>query len=189
MRSIRQALSSVESLRRVDAPARALQHRLRRVLPDGPAIKALAGSWVGHPVHPILVLMPVGSWLSVGVLDLLPNQQSAARKLALTGVVSAVPALLTGAVEFRELDERQRRVGFVHALTNLAASGCYLTSYGLRRAGHTGGGKVWALLGLAAVGLGGSLGGHLTYAQGAGVFRWQAEEWRVTTPEAAPAEH
>jgi hypothetical protein len=26
---------------------------------------------------------------------------------------------------------------------------------------------------LAAIGIGGALGGHLSYAQGAGVFRWQ----------------
>jgi hypothetical protein len=187
MKAIRQALSSVESLRQVDAPARAVQHWLRRKLPDGPAVRALAGSWFGHPLHPIVVLMPVGAWLSVAVLDMLPGQQPAARKLVLTGVLTAAPAVLAGAVEMRELDERQRRVGFVHALSNLTATGCYLASYRLRRMGRIGGGRAWALAGLAAISAGGALGGHLTYAQGAGVFRWQAEELRPAAPEPATA--
>jgi hypothetical protein len=33
--------------------------------------------------------------------------------------------------------------------------------------------RVYSLLGLAAVSVGGALGGHLSYAQGAGIFRWQ----------------
>lgn len=186
MKTIRQTLSSAESLRQVDGPARAVQQWLRRKLPDGPAVRALAGSWFGHPLHPILVLMPVGAWLSVGVLDMLPGQQSAARKLALTGVLSAVPAVLAGLVEFRELDERQRRVAAVHALSNTTATACYLTSYRLRRMGRSGG-RMWALAGLAAVSAGGALGGHLTYAQGAGVFRWQAEGLHPAAPEPATA--
>jgi hypothetical protein len=184
MKMLRQVLSSAESLRQVDTPARAVQRWLRRKLPDGPAVRALAGSWFGHPLHPILVLMPVGAWLSVGVLDLLPGQRSAARKLVLTGVLSAAPAVLAGLVEFRELDERQRRVAVVHALSNLAATSCYLTSYRLRRMGLPGG-RAWAMAGLATVSAGSALGGHLTYAQGAGVFRWQAEELRPAAPEPA----
>lgn len=33
--------------------------------------------------------------------------------------------------------------------------------------------RVYSLLGLGAISVGGALGGHLSYAQGAGVFRWQ----------------
>ena len=32
----------------------------------------------------------------------------------------------------------------------------------------------YAILGLLAMGIGGALGGHLSYAQGAGMFRWQS---------------
>ena len=35
-----------------------------------PALKdALHGTWLGHPLHPVLVQVPVGSWISAGVLD------------------------------------------------------------------------------------------------------------------------
>ncbi len=105
---------------------------------------------------------------------MLPRQQDAARRLVLAGVVAAAPAVASGLAEYRELDARGRRVGLVHALANLTASACYAASYGLRRRGRPGAGKVAAVLGLAAVSAGGALGGHLTYGQGAGVFRWQA---------------
>lgn len=187
MMKIPETLSSVESLAQVDPPARALQRQVRRVLPEGPVYRALAGSWIGHPLHPLIVLMPVGAWMSAGILDLLPRQQEAARRLVLTGLIGAVPAVAAGLAEYRELDERGRRVGLVHALANLTASACYATSYGLRRRGRTGAGKAAAMLGLAAVSAGGALGGHLTYAQGAGVFRWQARRYvEEHPPETAP---
>lgn len=175
MSKLPETLSSVESLEQLDTTAHSVQQWLRRALPEGRVSRALTGSWLGHPVHPLVVLVPIGTWVSVGILDLLPRQQEAARRLVLAGLIAAGPAIAAGAAELRELDERGRRVGLVHALANLAASACYATSYGLRRRGHTGAGKTMAMLGLAAVSAGGSLGGHLTYAQGAGVFRWQAE--------------
>jgi hypothetical protein len=182
MTMVRQALSSIESLTKVDRPARALQRWARRTVPEGPVARILGGSWFGHPAHPILVLMPIGAWLSATVLDLLPGQQAAARKLVLAGLLAVPPAVAAGLADLRELDERQRRVGFVHALSNTTASACFLTSYRMRRMGY--GGRAWALLGLAAVSTGGLLGGHLTYALGAGVFRWQAEELRAVMPDA-----
>lgn len=187
MRQLPETLSSIESLEQVDPAARTLQQQVRRVLPEGPLFRALAGSWIGHPVHPLVVLMPIGSWVSAGLLDLLPRQQEAARRLVLAGLVTAAPAIAAGLAEYRELDERGRRVGLVHALANLTASACYTASYGLRRRGHTLAGKAAAMLGLASVSAGGALGGHLTYAQGAGVFRWQARRHvEEVPPEVAP---
>jgi uncharacterized membrane protein len=187
MMKIPETLSSVESLAQVDPPARALQRQVRRVLPEGPVYRALAGSWIGHPLHPLIILMPVGAWMSAGILDLLPRQQEAARRLVLAGLIGAAPAVAAGLAEYRELDERGRRVGLVHALANLTASACYAASYGLRRRGRTGAGKAAAMLGMAAVSAGGALGGHLTYAQGAGVFRWQARRYvEEHPPETAP---
>ncbi|WP_086666619.1 hypothetical protein [Lentzea kentuckyensis] len=61
----------------------------------------------------------------------------------------------------------------VHALANSTALACFTASYAARRREAHIGGKLLSLLGLAAMGVGGALGGHLAYAQGAGVFRWQ----------------
>lgn len=175
MDRLRRTLSSVESLEQVDPAADAVQRWLRRVPLDRAWARVLRGSSLGHPVHPALVLLPIGAWMSAGVLDMFPGQQQAARRLVLTGLLATAPAVAAGAADLRDLGQQQRRVGVVHAMTNIAAAGCYLASYRCRRRGRTGAGRVWSGLGLAAIAVGGTLGGHLAYAQGAGVFRWQPE--------------
>lgn len=176
MTIVRRTLEATETMDRVDPIAGAAQRRVSKVLPAGrPAGRLLGGSWLGHPLHPVLVLVPIGSWLSAAILDMVPGQESAVRRLIMTGLVGAIPAAIAGAVDFRQLDTRPRRVGFIHGLSNVTATACFAASYGLRRAGRTGAGRFWSMLGLAAVGTGGTLGGHLTYAQGVGVYRWQPE--------------
>lgn len=171
-------LEATENLEQVDSLASAAQRQVSRVILEGqPAERLLGGSWLGHPLHPLLVVIPIGSWLSATILDLL-GQESAAQRLTITGVIGAPVAALAGAADFRQLDRRTRRVGFIHGLSNLAATGCFAASYVLRRSGRIGAGRLWSTLGLVALGAGGSLGGHLTYAQGVGVFRWQPERRR-----------
>src|ERR671916_3236474 len=62
----------------------------------------LHGTWLGHPLHPVLVQVPVGSWISAGVLDLVPRLRPAATFLIGTGVAAAVPASLSGAADWSE---------------------------------------------------------------------------------------
>lgn len=57
----------------------------------------LHGTWLGHPVHPVLVQVPVGSWTSAGLLDAIPRLRPAATVLLGTGVAAAVPAALPSA--------------------------------------------------------------------------------------------
>lgn len=179
-------LERVEQVRQVDSPARAVQRWLNRLLPDDrPVVDTLSGAWLGHPLHPVLALVPVGSWLSAEVLDTVPGAQPAARKLVLAGLVAAAPTALAGATDFRKLDPRQRRVGFLHWAATATAGGCYVLSYRHRRRGRWIAGRFWGLAGLAAVSTAALLGGHLTYALGAGVYRWQPE--RQPTPAGGPA--
>ncbi|WP_241010792.1 hypothetical protein [Mycobacterium camsae] len=46
-------------------------------------------------------------------------------------------------------------------------------SYRAYRKGRCRAARLFTLLGLTAIGVGGALGGHLSYSQGAGMFRWQ----------------
>jgi len=175
MGMIGRALGSVESFRPIDRIGGPLQRWLRRRLPDNRIVNWVRGSAIGHPLHPVLVQAPIGAWLSSAVLDAVPGQHAAARRLVLTGIISAIPAALVGVVDVRDLETRQRRVAGVHAVSNVTALSCYFTSYLLRRNGQIDIAKRWSLLGLTAVSIGGLLGGHMAYAQGAGVGRWQPE--------------
>ncbi|CAL9576174.1 3-phenylpropionate_cinnamic acid dioxygenase ferredoxin subunit [Streptomyces sp. enrichment culture] len=139
-----------------------------RALPLGGGRDLLHGKWVGHPVHPLMVQVPIGSWLSAGVLDLRPGRSREAELLIGVGLAAAAPAALAGAVDWADLHRRQLRVGLVHALSNTTAVALYAASLACRAKGRTAAGRVLGYLGLTAVGVGGALGGHLSYHQAAG---------------------
>ncbi|MET7689182.1 Rieske 2Fe-2S domain-containing protein [Streptomyces sp. NPDC005483] len=151
-----------------------------RSLPLGRARDVLHGKWLGHPVHPLLVQVPIGSWLSAAVLDLRKGRPREARLLVGVGLAAAVPAALTGAVDWAELQRPQMRVGLVHAVSNTAAVGLYTASLACRVTGRTRAGRALGFLGLVAVGTGGMLGGHLAYRQAAGANHAEAVPHLVT---------
>jgi len=162
-------LRQAEDLRALDSAGVALMRAVRRVRPG--LRRVLRGEWLGHPAHPIVVTVPIGAYVSAAVLDLTPGTRDAARRLVGLGLLATPAAVVLGLADYAELDARQRRVGLVHAATNALASVCFTASY-LNRGNR----RMWGLLGLTALGAGGALGGHLAYAQGAGVHRWQLPE-------------
>ncbi|WP_028808106.1 Rieske (2Fe-2S) protein [Streptomyces canus] len=146
----------------------------KRSLPLGRGRDLLRGTWLGHPVHPLLVQVPIGSWLSAAVLDVTKGRPREAGLLVGVGLAAAGPAALTGAADWAELQRPQLRVGLVHAVSNTVAVGLYTASLVCRVAGRTRAGRTLGFLGLAAVGSGGMLGGHLAYRQAAGVNHAEA---------------
>lgn len=167
-------------LDRVSDPVAA---RLRSVLSDTPVDGLLRGTFVGHPMHPIMAYSSVGLWSSAVFLDVTGRSPDAARTLIGAGLVTAPTALATGWATWSTLTREQRRVGLIHASTNAVAIGLFTASYKRRAAtAATAPGvaveavpepdataKALALAGFAVAGLGGALGGHLGYNMGAGV--------------------
>jgi nitrite reductase/ring-hydroxylating ferredoxin subunit/uncharacterized membrane protein len=153
-------VSRLEDADQLD-PAVAVGQKAARSIRPGRIRDALHGVWLGHPLHPVLVQLPVGTWLSASALDLLvPQADAAARRLVAAGLVASAPAIVAGAVDWSEQHEQQMRVGVVHALANSLAAGLYGASL-LARTPRAGRGL--RLAGLAAVGLGGVLGGHISF--------------------------
>jgi nitrite reductase/ring-hydroxylating ferredoxin subunit/uncharacterized membrane protein len=140
----------------------------------------LHGVPIGHPVHPVAVQVPIGAWVSASILDFVPGQQRAAAILTGAGVVSALPAVVSGYADWSQLHEQQMRVGLVHATANALAEGCYVVSLGHRLRGRRVRGKAWALAGLSIVGFGGLLGGHLAYRQASGANHVEDVPHRVS---------
>ncbi|MFI1167530.1 Rieske 2Fe-2S domain-containing protein [Streptomyces sp. NPDC020801] len=163
-------LRSVDRLERFTGADQMLDAIRRRVraLPLGRARDGLHGRWLGHPVHPVMVQLPIGSWLSAAVLDAVPGQRRAVRTLIATGLLTAVPAAVAGWVDWAELHRQQMRVGAVHATANVTALTLYAGSLTARLRGREALGKALGLAGLSAVGIGGALGGHLAYRQASG---------------------
>ncbi|WP_282692547.1 Rieske (2Fe-2S) protein [Streptomyces sp. CC208A] len=173
------AMDRLEKSPRADGLADALRGTVRR-LPLGAARDGLHGRWLGHPVHPLLVQFPLGAWLSAAVLDLVPGGQRAARLLVGAGLAGAGPTALAGWVDWAEMRRPQLRVGLVHAAANNVGVICYAVSLTARCRGHHRRGRLWGFGGLAAVSVGGALGGHLAYRQAAGTNH--AEQVPALTP-------
>jgi nitrite reductase/ring-hydroxylating ferredoxin subunit/uncharacterized membrane protein len=128
----------------------------------------LHGVPAGHAIHPVLVLVPVGAWISSAVLDFVPGSEKASRILIGTGIAGVLPSVATGFTDWSELHEQQQRVGIVHAASNTVATALYAASLVQRVRGRQASGRMLGLAGLAVVGFSGYLGGHLAYRQAAG---------------------
>ena len=165
------AVARLERDARLDPPSRSAQRVVHRVVPDGPLKDLLSGTWLGHPLHPMLTDLPIGFWTSVWVLDILGPRKyrDAAVVLVGLGVLSAVPAATAGASDWGDTVGRERRVGLAHAAANGTAAALYLGSWVSRRRGHGTAGIALGMLGAAAATVGGYLGGHLVQGRGVGV--------------------
>ncbi len=177
------AAKAIENVTALDRPANAVAEAVGKVLKPGLVKDALSGTQLGHPAHPALIAVPIGSWLGASWLDLVGGQGSrdAARKLVALGVLSAVPTAITGASDWSDTSGAERRVGFVHAVANSTGVGLYVASWRARRQGKHARGVGLALAGAGVVGFSGWLGGHLAYALGVGVdttaFTGAPTEW------------
>jgi nitrite reductase/ring-hydroxylating ferredoxin subunit/uncharacterized membrane protein len=154
-----QPISRLEQNTRLDTVVSAGQ-RVARLIKPGKVRDALHGVWLGHPVHPVLVQVSAGTWLSASVLDFTGGDDKAARQLTATGLVAAVPAALAGAADWSEQHEQQMRVGVVHAAGNAVAMSLYGASLIARGSGRS---RWLRLAGLAAMSASGLLGGHISF--------------------------
>jgi nitrite reductase/ring-hydroxylating ferredoxin subunit/uncharacterized membrane protein len=183
---------SVGRLEALDGPAEAWATKVRETLGAGPVKDALSGTWLGHALHPLLTDVPIGTWSSATMLDVLggPRARPAAERLIGFGILAAIPTAVSGSSDWADTtlaDASVRRIGAVHAVANTAALVLYGSSLAARRRGRHGRGVMLGLIGAGALAAGGHLGGHLSYDKGVGVnqtaFDELPGEWTPTVPE------
>jgi nitrite reductase/ring-hydroxylating ferredoxin subunit/uncharacterized membrane protein len=141
----------------------------------------LHGTWLGHPLHPVLTDVPLGAWTLATVLDLWGganrHQDRAADAAIGVGLAGAVGAAVTGMTDWQHTTAEDRRVGLLHGLLNLSATGLYAVSLALRLRGVRTPGRTIGGLGFT-VALGAAyLGGHLVYRKRIGVNHAPRADW------------
>lgn len=166
--SISTALDRIADTGRLDTFVTPLSNLVNRVLRPQALKDVLHGVWLGHPLHPPLAQVPLGAWMSAGLLDALPGHRKEAQLLIATGIAAAVPTAMAGAADWSEADVGQKRVGVVHAVMNTAALGLYLASFIARVRGNHGRGRGLAYAGLGMASASAGIGGHLAYHQASG---------------------
>ena len=115
-------LEHAEALDRVAQPL--TRAALRALVPAGARADALHGVWLGQPVHPALVTLPLGCWTSAAVLDFVPGTERASRVLLALGLAGALPAAAAGLADWSSLHREQQRVGLAHAASAPAPRRC-----------------------------------------------------------------
>jgi uncharacterized membrane protein len=141
---------------------------------------ALAGPY-GHPLHPALVALPLGAWVSSVVLDIgsrfiddAATASHAAWWLLGIGVLGALAAASVGFLDLVGIPTGTRawRIGLIHMTVNLTATVLFGLAWLLRRGdvepadGTSTGYLALSVLALLLVSVGGYLGGELAYRYG-----------------------
>jgi uncharacterized membrane protein len=131
-----------------------------------------------HPIHPMLVAIPIGLWVFSVAADVIFHLEwgrAVWKDLAFYviggGIVGALLAAVPGFIDYLSItDTRTRKVGFFHMVANLTAVGIFAVSFWLRWIGTVGFLPAGvSLAGLVVLGVAGWLGGELVFVHNMGV--------------------
>src|SRR3954471_16928985 len=129
-------LGGVEPLDRLAEP---LGKLVKRMAPPKTVRKdLLSGTWLGHPLHPLLTDIPIGSFTSATLLDLIGGvgAERAAHRLVEVGIAAAVVTAAAGAADWSDTYGDDMRTGVAHAVANVIGVGLYTASAVARRRGR-----------------------------------------------------
>ena len=192
MQPLRRVTEGIERWRGLDKVGGPVNGLAVKVIRNGALKDLLSGTRLGHPMHPLLVAVPIGSWVGASVLDATPGDNAAAaRRLVGLGVLAALPAAAAGLSDWSDTAGAEQRVGALHAGLNVAALALYTGSWWCRRE-PTRTGAALAAAGSVVLGAAGYLGGHLAYALGVGIdtnaFQTGPSQWQAVAAESEVAD-
>ena len=155
----------------------------------------LNGTWLGHPLHPIITDVPITAWVLTAIFDviwLISHTTWAAYGSFVTvivGLLGALGAIVTGLTDWSDTYGAERRVGLNHAIFNAVATTLYIISFILRMLAGPGDGIAAAIIGfvgLVSVSYAAYLGGDMVFTKGTGVNHtaWEAagEDYEAVLP-------
>lgn len=154
--------------------------------PPRPLKSFLNGTWLGHPLHPVMTDVPIVAWLLTSLFDLIwlisANANwvvPASRITVIIGLLGALAAAATGLTDWSDTYGAERSVGWNHALFNISATILYFLSLILRLLAPGGDSFIAAVVGFAGFGCvtyAAYLGGEMVFAKGTSVNRtaWEA---------------
>lgn len=131
-----------------------------------------------HPLHPMLVPVPIGLWIFSLICDLFhaggsanPAWTTVAFYTMGGGIVGALLAAVFGLIDLLSLPPGPRRTALVHMSINLVVVVLYVVNFWMRfDAPERPGNLVWlSLISVGLLAISGWLGGKLVYELGVAV--------------------
>jgi uncharacterized membrane protein len=131
-----------------------------------------------HPIHPMLVPIPIGLWIFALVCDLVYVFGSGAGAWATValycmvgGLIGALAAAIFGFVDLLSLPPEPKRIAVWHMAINLTIVVLYVLNVWLRLTStEVPRGAIWlSIIAVALLVVSGWLGGHMVYVHGVAV--------------------
>ncbi len=161
--------------------AGAMQKLVTAILtPVRPLKTFLNGTWLEHPLHPVLTDVPVGGWTVAILLDLIAlifgvQNLGLASGIAIgLGVLGALGAMVTGFADWMDVDPPELAIGVTHGLINIIATILFAASFFILGANNwtiSGADFIPAIIGYLLVTFGAYLGGSLVFRMGVMINR------------------
>ncbi len=144
----------------------------------------LLGKWLKHPLHPVLVHLPVGLWSASIMFDVAylfsrnPDLASASYYSIFIGLLGAFFAVIAGFAEFANIKPgtEAKRKTMTHMILNLIVTVFFIVSYLMRKEMLAQGTIPTASIVISAIAfvllsISGYIGGDLAYNYGLGSRR------------------
>ena len=131
-----------------------------------------------HPIHPMLVTIPIGLWVFSLVCDLIFLSGKAgpwatvALYTMVGGFIGALVAAVPGLIDLLSLsDPAIKKIAITHMSINLVAVALFAVNIWLRLggAGNTGTPLILSVIAIAILAVSGWLGGEMVHRHGVGV--------------------
>ena len=138
----------------------------------------------GHPIHPMLIPLPIGFFVGALVCDIIlwfthnPFWPQVSVVLIGFGIVGALLAALFGFIDYgtAPMSDAAKSTATRHMVLNLLTVVIFAVAFWLRLGDNTStAGIVLTVVGVIVLGVSGYLGGHLSYHYGVGVDQKSAE--------------
>src|SRR5438270_2226706 len=145
----------------------------------GESTMSSPASFKGHPLHPIIVPLPIGLWIFSIVSDLIfkfgfggPVWSDVAFYTIAGGIVGALIAALPGLIDLLSIQNpKSKSIGIWHMIINLLAVVLYCINFWLRMHRPPGDSLpiMLSVIGIIFITISGWLGGELIYVRGVAV--------------------
>ena len=156
-------------------------------------LNILKGTWLGHPLHPILAHIPMAMWPSALIFDLLSLGGVGGYEMVRLsfyaiafGLAASLLAAPTGLVDWTGIKKEKPawKIGLGHLILNVIAIVLFAVNLGFRvptfdeATTVTRVPLILSIVGTAILIVSAYLGGRMTYHYGISVARMSKDEWR-----------
>ena len=98
MSALHKLMARIEQAEALDKVAQPVAGLVGRLVKPRPVRNILSGSYLGHPLHPLMTDLPIGAWTMSTLLDTVGGRRAepAADLLVTAGILTAAPTAWAG---------------------------------------------------------------------------------------------